>query len=165
MERIIKAADEKYYEASEIFVEKVFTASEDAESGKLVRSLLHEIRAKKYYVPELDLIMVDENDEVIGLAMFSRFHIEGRYEDELVILTPVAVKTELQRQHISKDIIEFGLKRAAELGYKAAIVEGNPMNYRHRGFKTSADFGISHTKALGSLLPNVLWCRSLFPAD
>ena len=163
MERIIKTADKKYYEASEIFVEKVFTASEGAESGKLVRSLLHEIRAKKYYVPELDLIMVDENDEVIGLAMFSRFHIEGRYEDELVILTPVAVKTELQRQHISKDIIEFGLKRAAELGYKAAIVEGNPMNYRPRGFKTSADFGIFAHESIGLPAPECLMVQELVP--
>ena len=62
MERIIKVANEKYHKESEAFVEKVFTASEDAESGKLVRSLLREIRSKKYYVPELDLIMVDEND-------------------------------------------------------------------------------------------------------
>lgn len=101
IERIIKAADKKYHEESEAFVEKVFTAGEDAESGKLVRSLLRKIRSKKYYVPELDLIM-DENGEVIGLSLFSRFHLEGRHEDELLILTPVAVKTELQRQHISR---------------------------------------------------------------
>jgi hypothetical protein len=29
--------------------------------------------------------------------MFSRFHLEGEYEDQLLILTPVAVKTSLQR--------------------------------------------------------------------
>lgn len=56
MERIIKTADKKYHEESEAFVEKVFTASEDAESGKLVRSLLREIRSKKYYVPSLTLL-------------------------------------------------------------------------------------------------------------
>lgn len=81
MERIIKAADKKYHEESEAFVEKVFTAGEDTESGRLVRFLLRKIRSKKYYVPELDLIMVDENDEVIGLSLFSRVHLEGRYED------------------------------------------------------------------------------------
>lgn len=161
MERIIKTADKKYHEESEAFVEKVFTASEDAESGKLVRSLLREIRSKKYYVPELDLIMVDENDEVIGLSLFSRFHLEGRYEDELLILTPVAVKTELQRQHISKELIEYGLKRAAELGYKAAIVEGNPMNYRPRGFKTSRDFGIFAHESVGLPAPECLMVKEL----
>ncbi len=42
--------------------------------------------------------------------MFSRFHLEGKYEDEVLLLTPVAVKTELQRQHISKDMIEYGFE-------------------------------------------------------
>ena len=47
-----------------------------------------------------------ENAEVIGYAMFSRFHLGGRYMDELLLLSPVAVKTEVQRQHISKELIE-----------------------------------------------------------
>ena len=163
MNRIIKSIESKYLVPSLDLVEDVFTKHSDAEEGALVRNLVKEIRSKKYYVPELDLVMVDENDEIIGLAMFSRFHIEGRYEDELVILTPVAVKTELQRQHISKDIIEFGLKRAAELGYKAAIVEGNPLNYRPRGFKTSADFGIFPHESIGLPAPECLMAQELVP--
>ena len=67
---------------------------------------------------------------------------EGRYEDELLILTPVAVRTEYQRQHISKELIEYGFEQAAALGYKAVLVEGNPKNYNPRGFVTSADYGI-----------------------
>lgn len=42
------------------------------------------------YLPGLELILLNENDEIIGFAMFLRFHIEGRYENELLILTPVA---------------------------------------------------------------------------
>ena len=142
MKRIIKTVTDKYTTASLDFVEQVFTEHENAEEGNLVRSLVAEIRAKKYYLPELDLIMVDENDEIIGFCLFSRFHIEGRYEDELLLLSPVAVKTELQRQHISKELIEYGLQKARELGYQAVLIEGNPNNYHARGFQTSADFGI-----------------------
>lgn len=111
------------------------------EEGKLVRQLVEEIRAKKYYIPELELIMVDENDQIIGYAMFSRFHIEGRYENELLILTPVAVKTELQRQHISKDLLEYGFEIAKSMGFKAILVEGNPHNYNSRGFQSSYKYG------------------------
>lgn len=51
------------------FAEKVFTDSECAENGRPVRSLVPEIRSKKYYYPELDLITVNENDEIIGIGV------------------------------------------------------------------------------------------------
>ena len=163
MERIIKAVTVDKLAESLDFVEKVFTDSECEENGKLVRNLLAEIRSKKYYVPELDLIMVDENDEIIGQTLFSRFHIEGKYEDELLLLTPVSVKTELQRRHISKELIEFGLKRARDLGFKFCIVEGDPRNYRPRGFVTSADYGVLADESVG--LPHVdcLMIQELVP--
>lgn len=146
MKRIIRAMTKEYEIPSLDFVEKVFTDNVNAKEGNLVRRLVAEIRSKKYYLPELDLIMVNECDEIIGYCMFSRFHLEGKYENELLMLTPVAVKTELQRQHISKEMIEYGLAMAKEMGYKVVIVEGNPNNYHARGFKTSADYGIIASK-------------------
>ena len=90
-----------------------------------------------------------ENAEVIGYAMFSGFHLGGQFKDELLLLSPVAVKVELQRQHISKELIEYGFERARKMGYKAVIVEGNPRNYQSRGFMTSADFGIVAAESVG----------------
>ena len=142
MKRIIKSMEGKYLRPSLQLIEDVFTEWDSPEEGKTVRSLVEEIRSKQYYLPELELIMVDENDRILGYAMFSGFHIEGKYEDELLILTPVAVRTEYQRQHISKELIEYGFEKASELGYKAVLVEGNPKNYNPRGFVTSADYGI-----------------------
>lgn len=117
--------ENKYLETSAQFVEDVFTDSEGKESASIVKQLVLEIRSKRFYLPELELIMVDELDCILGYAMFSRFHLEGKYENELFLLSPVAVKTELQRQHISKDIIEYGFEKAVQMG-----------------FQTSADFGI-----------------------
>ena len=161
MQRIMKSMEEKYWLSSLEMVEKVFTEHEDATEGKLVRRLVEEIRAKKYYIPELELIMVDEADEVIGYVMFSRFHIEGKYEDELLLLTPVAVKTELQRQHISKELIEYGFERAKTLGYKVVLVEGNPQNYRSRGFESSYKFGIKAAPSVDLPHPDCLMVKAL----
>ncbi len=161
MDRIIKTVTETEFDKSLDFVEKVFTDSEGEKEGKLVRSLLAEIRSKKYYLPELDLIMVNEDGDIMGHVLFSRFHIEGRYEDELLLLSPVSVKTELQRQHISKDLIEYGLKRARELGYKICMVEGNPQNYRSRGFVTSANYGIFADESVGLPHPDCLMVQEL----
>ena len=164
MERVIKSMEEKYLVPSLELVETVFTAHESEEEGKLVRSLVEEIRSKRFYEPALELIMVDsDTDAVIGYCNFSRFHLDGKYEQELLLLSPVAVKTQLQRQHISKDLIEYGFRKAAAMGYRAVIVEGNPMNYRSRGFKTSAEFGITAHPSVGLPAPECLMARELVP--
>jgi len=161
MRRVIKSMEDKYLLSSLNLVEDVFTKWENEEEGKLVRRLVEEIRAKKYYLPELELIMVDEFDEVIGYAMFSRFHLEGQYEEKLVMLTPVAVKTELQRQHISKDLIEYGFEIAKSMGFKVVLVEGNPKNYRNRGFVSSYLFGIEASPNVHLPHPDCLMVKEL----
>ena len=164
MNRIIKSMEEKYLFSSLELVKNVFTAHENAEEGKLVRSLVEEIRSKRFYLPQLELVMVDgDTDEVIGYVNFARFHLDGKYEEELLLLSPVATKTELQRQHISKELIEYGFEKAKALGYKAVIVEGNPMNYRSRGFVTSAPFGITAHESVGLPAPECLMVRELVP--
>jgi len=162
--RTIKAMEEAYRIPALELVETVFTEHENAQEGKLVRSLVEEIRAKRFYLPELELLMVDAADRVIGYVNFSRFHLDGKYEDTLLLLSPVAVKTELQRQHISKELIEYGFEKAKEMGYKAVIVEGNPMNYRSRGFVTSADFGITAHESVGLPAPECLMVKELVPS-
>ena len=161
--RSIKSMEEKYLLPALELVEKVFTASECAENGRLVRSLVEEIRSKRFYLPELELVMVDETDAVIGYVNFSRFHLEGKYEDVLLLLSPVAVKTQLQRQHISKELIEYGFEKARNMGYKAVIVEGNPQNYRSRGFMTSACYGITAHESIGLPAPECLMVKELIP--
>ena len=163
--RIIKSMEEKYLASSLELLEAAFTDWADAQEGQLVRSLVEEIRGMETYIPELELIMVDETDAPIGYVMFSRFHLEGKYENELLLLSPVAVKTQLQRQHISKKLIEYGFEKARELGYKAVIVEGNPMNYRSRGFATSADYGITAHKSVGLPAPECLMVKELVPGS
>lgn len=59
MDRIIKIVTKDKLEESLEFVKNVFADSEGIESGELVKSLVKEIRSKKYYVSELDLIMVN----------------------------------------------------------------------------------------------------------
>lgn len=163
MQRIIRPVQQDELTTSLDFVERVFTQSEDEESGKLVRRLLQEIRSKKYYLPQLDLVMVNEQKEIVGQAIFARFHLDGKYEHEMLLLHIVSVKTKLQRQHISKDLIEHGLAKAKQMGYKFCVVEGNPQNYRSRGFVTSAPFGITAHESVGLPAPECLMVQPLVP--
>ena len=100
--RIIKSMEEKYLLPSLDLIETVFTDYENPVDAKITRNLAAEIRAGRFYDPRLELIMVEsDTDEVIGYVNFSRFHLDGKYEEKLLLLSPVAVKTALQRQHIS----------------------------------------------------------------
>ena len=161
MNRIVKAMEKQYLLPALELVEEVFAQWDSPEEGKLVRRLVEEIRRKKYYIPELEFVMANEKNEVIGYAMFSRFHIEGKYENELLMLTPVAVKTELQRQHISKELIEYGFEVAKKLGFKAILVEGNPQNYNNRGFQSSYRFGIEAGPNMDLPHPDCLMVKEL----
>lgn len=163
MERHIRTMEAKYRLPALELVQDVFTKWDSPEEGRMVRALVEEIRSKRCYIPELELVMVDETDAMIGYCMFSRFHLEGKYEDALLILTPVAVRTDLQRRHISRDLIEEGLERARAMGFRAVLVEGDPRNYNPRGFVTSADHGI--VAGPNVRLPHVscLMVKELFP--
>lgn len=163
MERIIKSMENKYFLPSLELMQEVFSDYDSLQEGKVVRKLVEEIRAKKYYIPKLDLVMVNEKDEIIGYAMFSRFHIEGKFENELLILTPVAVKTQLQRQHISKELLEYGFAVAKQLGFKVILVEGNPQNYNPRGFWPSYKFGIEAGPNIRLPHPDCLMVKELEP--
>jgi hypothetical protein len=59
MQKTIKAMETKYLQPSLEMIEDVFTKWDSPEEGKVVRSLVEEIRSKKYYLPELELIMVN----------------------------------------------------------------------------------------------------------
>ncbi len=160
---MVRPMEEKYRQSALALVQAVFTEHDGPEEGRTVRRLAEEIRAKAYYVPELELVMTDGADDVVGYAMFSRFPLEGKHDRELLLLSPVAVRTDLQRRHISKRLIEYGFERAREMGYRAVIVEGDPRNYRARGFETSADHGIVAGPSVR--LPHVscLMVRELVP--
>lgn len=74
MKRIIKLMEDKYLIPSLDLVEDVFTKHADKEEGALVRRLVEEIRLKKYYVPELELLMINEEDEVMQLQVWGCLH-------------------------------------------------------------------------------------------
>ena len=79
------------------------------------------------------------------------------------MLTPVAVKTELQRRHISKELLEYGFEKAKDMGYKAILVEGNPRNYNPRGFQARYKYGIEAGPNIKLPNPDCLMVKELEP--
>lgn len=85
--------------------------------------------------------------------MFSHFPIspmrEGGHSDdatsEIVMLAPVSVHADYFRQGIGATMLQLGIEKVRELGYKGITVEGNYNFYNKVGFRTSSEYNIFPT--------------------
>ncbi len=114
-------------------------------------ALIHEIRAKRYYIPELSFVAEVDGD-MAGHFMLSHFPLSpspeaGRYDREIVktpvvMLAPVAVAPKYFRQGVGTAMLAQGIERARGRGYRGIQVEGNPAFYNTLGFVTSTRFRV-----------------------
>ena len=140
----IRLVDQEEYSFIEDFVYKVFKNT-DFSDGVGEKALVREIREKRYYIPQLDLV-VEEDDVILGHFILSEFPISNKHENEVLMLSPVSVAISHQRQGVGKFMLQEGMKLAANIGYKAIIVEGDYRYYQRFGFRTSTEFGIFASK-------------------
>ncbi|ASS65839.1 MULTISPECIES: N-acetyltransferase [unclassified Paenibacillus] len=105
--------------------------------------LVAAVRASAAFVPELSLV-AEEDGALIGHILFSVASVEtpeGKPEPTLA-LAPMAVKPEFQQRGIGSELVREGLERAAELGFRHAIVLGHPEFYPRFGFRPARPSGI-----------------------
>jgi putative acetyltransferase len=96
--------------------------------------LINELRKCKNYVKGLSIVAVEE-DKILGHAMFTRAFIVNRGRRfNCLALGPMAVLPEYQRKGIGGKLMEEGLERAKENGYKAIFVLGHAEYYPKFGF-------------------------------
>ncbi|MEM1505190.1 N-acetyltransferase [Domibacillus sp. 8LH] len=139
--RVVKKEE---YSFIDEFVYEIFKNT-NYSNGAAEKALVREIREKHFYIPELDLV-VEEEGFIIGHFMLSKLPISNKFENEILMLSPVSVAINKQRQGIGKYMLKEGIKLAATMGYKGIIVEGDYQYYQRFGFKTSTKFGIYASK-------------------
>lgn len=99
--------------------------------GCLEHYVLHQLRNDPAFVPELDFVMLlNENDEdgkLIGQNMFMRTSIKADDGRNIPIMTmgPICITPELKRQGYGKVLLDYSLEKAIELGCGAVCFEGN----------------------------------------
>lgn len=136
----IRGVRKEEYSFIEDFVYEVFKNT-NYSNGLAEKALVKEIREKHYYIPQLDLV-VEEEGMIIGHFILSKLPISNRHENEILMLSPVSVAINKQRQGVGKYMLQEGIKLASKMGYKGIIVEGDYRYYQRFGFRTSTDFGI-----------------------
>lgn len=102
-------------------------------------NLVDRLRCTDEYIPALSLI-AEIGGTIAGFAMFSRINIA---DAEAIALAPLAVLPEFQNQGIGRALIEYGHRKAEELGYCCSVVLGEPEYYSQSGYRMSLPLGIT----------------------
>ena len=107
--------------------------------------VIHVLRSDPAFVSELDFVMEQEG-RLIGQNMFMRTVISADDGREIPVLTmgPICITPELKRQGFGKQLLDYSLERAADLGFGAVLFEGNIGFYGKSGFDYARSFGIRY---------------------
>lgn len=166
---MIRPETHKDYKDIVSLILRSFREGTDYSDGTDIIALVEEIRDSKYYIPELSFV-AELDKKVVGHFMFSRFPLSptpmgGHAEDnvsDIVMLAPVSVHADHLRQGIGSTMIELGIQKVKEMGFKGITVEGNFNFYNKVGFKTSSEFGIFPTSGFPLKEPRCMMCQETY---
>ena len=132
--------------------------------GCLEHYVLHCLRNDPAFVPELDFVMEKEG-RLIGQNIFMRAVIKADDGREIPIMTmgPICICPGLKRQGYGKILLDFSLKKAAELGCGALCFEGNIDFYGKSGFDYASNFGIRYHGLPEGEDASFFLCREMIP--
>ena len=113
--------------------------------GCLEHYVLNQLRNDEAFVPELNFVM-EKDGRLIGQNMFMRAVIKADDGSDLPIMTmgPICITPELQSKGYGKNLLDYSLEKAAELGCGALCFEGNINFYGKSGFTYASEFGIRY---------------------
>jgi putative acetyltransferase len=105
--------------------------------AELVRDLLHDPSAN----PVLSLLAF-KNDRAVGHILFTTARLSDTQDTaSIVILAPLAIVPDAQKQGIGGKLIEHGLALLSRSGVDLVFVLGHPEYYPRYGFKPAGDLG------------------------
>lgn len=130
--------------------------------GCVEHYLLHLLRGHGDFVPELDIVML-EDGKIIGQNVFVKTVIRADDGRSIPIMTmgPVCVANELKRQGYGKMLLDYSLAKAAEAGCGALCFEGNIDFYGKSGFSFAENFGIRYHGLPEGADASFFLCREL----
>lgn len=132
--------------------------------GCLEHYVLNQLRNDAAFVPELDFVMEKDN-KIIGQNIFVRANIKVDDGREVPIMTmgPICIAPEFKRKGYGKILLDYSLKKAAELGCGALCFEGNIDFYGKSGFSFASQYGIRYHGLPEGEDASFFLCRELIP--
>ncbi|VYT88496.1 GNAT family N-acetyltransferase [Clostridium tertium] len=136
----IREEEMKDYKEVEKVVEESFKTAEFTDNDE--HNLVNRLRKSKEFIKELSLIAEDKN-RIIGHVLITKALINGENKSyETLALAPLSVLPEYQKSGIGKKLMNRGIERAKELGYKSIVVLGHESYYPKFGFEKASKYGV-----------------------
>ena len=126
--------------------------------------VIHVLRNDPAFVNELDFVM-ELDGRLIGQNMFMRTVINADDGRDIPVLTmgPICITPELKRRGYGKQLLDYSLERAAEMGFGAVLFEGNIGFYGKSGFDYARNFGIRYHDLPEGADDSFFLCKELIP--
>lgn len=138
---IRRETDRDYQEVYELIAE-AFAAAEHADGSE--QDLVVALRKGDAFIPELSLV-AEINKELVGHILFTKAKVN---DDNVLVLAPLAVKPQYQKQGVGTALIVAGHKIAKELGYAYSLVLGSETYYPRVGYVPAEQVGIEVPKGV-----------------
>jgi len=133
---LIRQETEKDYHEIYQLITEAFKTAEHADGNE--QDLVVALRKGTAFVPELSLV-AENNGKLAGHIMFSEA-IVG--EDTVLVLAPLSVSPECQRQGVGTALMHEAHRIAKELGYQYSLVLGSELYYPRVGYLPAEQFGV-----------------------
>lgn len=132
--------------------------------GCLEHYVLHTLRDDSAFVPELDFVM-EQDGKLIGQNVFVRAVIKSDDGTDIPIMAmgPICITPELQKKGYGKQLLDYFLEKAKELGCGAVCFEGNINFYGKSGFTYASTFGIRYHGLPEGEDASFFLCKELIP--
>lgn len=126
--------------------------------------IIHTLRSDPAFIKDLDFVM-EKDGKIIGQNMFMKTVIiadDSRIVDVLT-MGPICITPSLKRKGYGKKLLDYSLKKAADMGFGAVLFEGNIDFYGKSGFDYAYKFGIRYHDLPVGADSSFFLCKELIP--
>lgn len=126
--------------------------------------VLNQLRNDKDFVKELDFVM-EKDGKLIGQNMFMKAVIKADNGKDIPVMAmgPICIANKLQRKGYGKNLLDYSIDKAKELGCGALCFEGNIDFYGKSGFTFASKFGIRYHGLPEGADSSFFLCKELIP--
>ena len=120
----------------------IYEINKQAFNGEVEAKLIDTIRDSNNFVSDLSLVALKDN-KIVGHILFSQAKIKNKEtEKPILILAPIAVLPEFQKQGIGSLLVKKGLQISQNLDYDIVTLIGYPEFFSLFGFVPARSKGL-----------------------